>query len=181
MGHSPTAIRNGARKVKDLPHIGRRSRGQITEKFTEGESFKRICGENVIESPSRKTTQLLVEAVQRGAAETVAALIDAGADINARTPNGRTPLMFAAVTGNVRIVEMLLKSGADVNAQALDGSTALIKACLWGHADTVEQLLAYGADRELESDDGWTPVSIAVQQGQDQIIRLLNEECANQR
>lgn len=139
-----------------------------SEKTTHG-----IGEGSEIEPGIRKTNHLLIEAVQRGTAETVITLIDMGADVNAKMSDGRTPLMFAAVTGSPEIVEILLNAGADVDAQALDGSTALIKACLWGHTGIVEILIDYGADPEIESDDGWTPLSVALQQGQQDIARLL--------
>lgn len=48
--------------------------------------------------------------------ELVRMLIDAGADPNARSASGGTPLHTAGFTGNVPVTEMLLAAGADPGA-----------------------------------------------------------------
>ncbi|MGQ3889210.1 ankyrin repeat domain-containing protein [Legionella sp. CNM-1927-20] len=50
----------------------------------------------------------LYVAVYRGDEQTVAALIKAGADVNQANSEGQTPLIAAAVTGNVNIVSALI-------------------------------------------------------------------------
>jgi ankyrin repeat protein len=47
-----------------------------------------------------------------GHAETVKALIDGGADVNAKTPKGVTASMYAASQGHTGIVEILKQAGA---------------------------------------------------------------------
>jgi ankyrin repeat protein len=46
-----------------------------------------------------------------------AALLDAGADVNAPDTFGRTPLMYAALNGNLDIVTLLIDNGADIDLQ----------------------------------------------------------------
>ncbi len=53
-------------------------------------------------------------------------LIENGADINARTESGRTPLMYAAHLANKELLDTLTNAGADIDAQTNDGSTAVI-------------------------------------------------------
>ena len=43
--------------------------------------------------------------------------VKAGGDVKAGTPNGTTPLMVAAASGEVEAVRALIEHGADVNAQ----------------------------------------------------------------
>lgn len=51
-------------------------------------------------------------------------LLDAGAPIDARSPNGTTPLMMAARYGSEASVDLLLARGADVRARNDAGATA---------------------------------------------------------
>jgi ankyrin repeat protein len=57
----------------------------------------------------------LMWAAAEGHAGVVSALIDAGADFQARLTSGFTPLLFAVRQGHVGVVRVLLKAGADVN------------------------------------------------------------------
>jgi ankyrin repeat protein len=52
-------------------------------------------------------------------------LLDAGADPNAKSREGGTPLHTAAFTGDLEIAEMLLAYGADPNATDPEGLTPL--------------------------------------------------------
>lgn len=53
--------------------------------------------------------------------ETIQLLIDSGADLEARTDEGLTPLLLAAYRGNYINFEVLLDRGANAEARALDG------------------------------------------------------------
>ena len=48
--------------------------------------------------------------------QALALLLDKGAPVDARSPNGTTPLMMAAKYGSERSVELLLSRGADPGA-----------------------------------------------------------------
>lgn len=52
-------------------------------------------------------------------------LVGSGADINARSPNGRTALHIASSQGHGHIVDLLLEKGADIDAEDNHGETAL--------------------------------------------------------
>jgi ankyrin repeat protein len=71
------------------------------------------------------------------------ALLKHGADVNAKSKDGRTPLMNVS---NDTIASMLIKAGADVNAQSIYGETPLIEACSQGNPGVVAVLLEAGAD-----------------------------------
>ena len=57
--------------------------------------------------------------------EILSCLIGIGADVNARTNNGVTPLMIAAEEGHINGVTSLVKCGANVDLQDKYGNTAL--------------------------------------------------------
>ena len=57
--------------------------------------------------------------------ETVKALIEAGADVNAKNEEGKTPLHRAVFWENLETVEALLKAGAKVKARDEGGWTPL--------------------------------------------------------
>ena len=67
-------------------------------------------------------------------------LLDKGAEVNARSVNGVTPLMVAAGHDNPPLIGVLAQAGADFEAKTPDGKTALDIAELNGHAAALQQL-----------------------------------------
>jgi len=67
----------------------------------------------------------LIRAVQLDQPEIAAALLDNGADVNARDDVGTPALMLAARRGQVTLVKLLLDRGADVRATDQYGNTVL--------------------------------------------------------
>ena len=57
----------------------------------------------------------LLEAARKSDVEKVRALLAKGANVNAKSPYGVTPLGFACSRGSVEIVKLLLENGAEVN------------------------------------------------------------------
>ena len=49
--------------------------------------------------------------------DVVAVLLQGGADVNAQTNNGITPLMLTASKNAPEVVQLLLDAGADVNVK----------------------------------------------------------------
>jgi ankyrin repeat protein len=88
----------------------------------------------------------LMSAASRGQTNLMKALLDAGANANARSADGRTALMYAAGWGNAASVRLLLEAGARENERADDGMTALILASARGERDAVRALRDAGAD-----------------------------------
>jgi ankyrin repeat protein len=78
-----------------------------------------------------------------GFAQTAVALMDAGADTNARDENGWTPLMYAAQSsGSVDLISSMLANGANPEAQNGEGRTAEQLARRQGRDDVAEVLAA---------------------------------------
>jgi len=85
----------------------------------------------------------LYEAVRKGDLAAVTALLDQGADVNAKFRYGATALFKAAERGHVEIVKLLLARGADVTVKdTFYGATAMTWALDNDHVDVVTALLA---------------------------------------
>lgn len=82
----------------------------------------------------------------RGNRRAVAALIDAGAEIDAVSAAGDTPLSVAARDGNAEIVAQLISAGADPNHLNAERESAIMLAVRSGSLETVNALVAAGAD-----------------------------------
>jgi uncharacterized protein len=68
------------------------------------------------------------EADRESAKQIVLELLKAGADINAQDRNGETPLILAAMGGEVDLVRLFISHGADVNVRDREGRSALDRA-----------------------------------------------------
>jgi uncharacterized protein len=88
------------------------------------------------------------------AAATVAALVAAGADPNARFkggPHTETPLHWAASSDDVAVLDALLDAGADIEARGgvIGGGTALADATAFGQWEAARRLVERGARATL--------------------------------
>lgn len=89
-------------------------------------------------------------AVLSGDHEAVRALLQSGADVNARDRYGQTALMLAAHRGHAVIVDVLIEHGADLDVTAKYSLSALMLAVIAGHEGIVRALMRAGADRSLQ-------------------------------
>lgn len=89
-------------------------------------------------------------------------LLAAGADPNALTHEGWTPLMLAVAVGSVITAEELIAAGAGVSCAAYDGTTALHVAATFDQPHTADLLLDEGANVNAVDGSGSTPVLCAV-------------------
>lgn len=92
-------------------------------------------------------------------ADTIRILLQAGADINAQTNNGDTPLIVALNTpaSKYKAAEVLIKSGAKINIQNKDEMTSLMCACKKNYyVAAIQLLLNSNADATLEDITGRT-------------------------
>jgi uncharacterized protein len=82
----------------------------------------------------------LIYAATGGHADVARYLIDAGANVNAASPNGTTALMMAVRGGHAAVVDLLLDRGADIGHRNADGATPLAWARRGGF-DAIERAL----------------------------------------
>jgi hypothetical protein len=84
----------------------------------------------------------LFEAVRKGDSASVTALLDKGAEVNAKFRYGMTALFKASERGNLEVVKILLAHGADVKVKdTFYGATAMTWALQNDHNDVVSALL----------------------------------------
>lgn len=103
-------------------------------------------------------------------------LVEHGADVNGRTPEGATPLMFAVEYHDARVVRFLLRRGADPNARDSRGWTPLRYGIGSGNIDpdSVRALLESRAEVNARANDGITPLGRARQaQSSPAILAIL--------
>lgn len=98
-------------------------------------------------NPKQELNDQLYEAVRKGDVAAVTALLDKGADVNAKFRYGTTALFKAAERGNAEIAKVLLDHGADVDVKdTFYHASAMSWALDNNHYDVVRLLLQKGAE-----------------------------------
>lgn len=100
----------------------------------------------------------------------VKGLLDKGASPNKADSEGRTPLHWATITGNLTNVELLLSNGAIVDKADNSGRTPLYWASFHGLGAIAGVLLENGAAVEAQ---GHSALDAALSQGHCEIAQLL--------
>lgn len=124
-------------------------------------------------------------------------------DVNAVNANGETPLMMAALRGDLewasrliergarvhqggwsplhyaaagpepKVVALLLDRGAPVDARSPNNTTPLMMAARYGAEPSVDLLLARGADKRVLNDRGMDAAAFASTAGRDRLVERL--------
>ena len=94
-------------------------------------------------------------------AELIKYLIDNGADVNSRSKDGLTPLMYAGLKGRVENALILIKNGADLFAENSKKTTCahFLSGCLT--SDILNLLIDKDVDFNRKDDNGRIPLMVA--------------------
>lgn len=151
------AVRNNLEMASFLIKRGAKVNGPLLEGGFRESALQR--------SKSREMTRLL---------------LDAGADINARSPRsydnfvkGSTALMEASRWGITEVVDELLKAGADHSIPNSQGLTPLLAALEWRSVDVAKQLLDAGANINTKTGDLSTALHLAAAHAGEDLVQAL--------
>lgn len=98
-----------------------------------------------------------------------------GANPEAATGAGQTPLFFASQGGHVAAIQLLVDRGTDVNVVDKDNRTPLCVAAQGGHVAAIQLLVDRGADLNIVARDGSSILQDATYYGQEAAVQLLLE------
>jgi uncharacterized protein len=129
-------------------------------------------------SAAETSDSRLLEAARNQDAKAVRSLLGQKVDVNARSSDGSTALLWLAHWNDVDTAELLLKAGADANAANDFRMTPLSQACTNGSVEFVRLLLKSGANPNLAVATGETPLMTCAKTGSADAVRLLVEHDA---
>jgi ankyrin repeat protein len=115
----------------------------------------------------------LVDAVRNQDDAAARALINQHADVNARSGDGSTALLWAAHWNAVETADLLIRAGADVNAANDFRTSPLSQACTNGSSAFVGLLLKAGVNPNTPVATGVPPIMTCARTGSVEAVRML--------
>ena len=121
----------------------------------------------------------LVDAAKNQDLQQVRALLNGHPDVNVRSEDGSTALLWAAHWNDLPTAELLVRAGADANAANDFRMTPLSQACTNRSAEFVDLLLKAGANPDTPIGTGETPLMTCARTGGADAVRMLLVHGAN--
>ena len=119
------------------------------------------------------TSEDLVNAAKNQDWPQVRTLVAKHAEVNGRSGDGSTALLWAAHWNDLQTAALLIQSGADANTANDLKMTALSQACINASDAMVDLLLHAGANPNTPIATGETPLMTCSRTGNDNAVRLL--------
>jgi uncharacterized protein len=111
----------------------------------------------------------LIISAENGELNRVRALLEKGADVNARSDGGHTALMLAAAAGHLEIVKALLNAGADANIRGISFHSgefltlmAAMDPCNKDWLEILDAMIAAGAEVNPKGAFSKSPLTYAI-------------------
>jgi ankyrin repeat protein len=121
----------------------------------------------------------LIEAARNQDWQQVRTLLVRPADVNRRSEDGSTALLWAAHWNDLQTAELLVRAGADTNAANDFKMTPLSQACTNASSAMVALLLQAGADPNARIATGETPLMTCARTGNADAVGMLLEHGAD--
>jgi ankyrin repeat protein len=121
------------------------------------------------------TDSRLVETARNQDQKAVRALLAQKVDVNSRSSDGSTALLWLAHWNDMETANLLLSAGADANTANDFRMTPLSEACTNGNSPFVRLLLKSGANPNTPIATGETPLMTCAKSGSADAVRMLIE------
>ena len=193
-GHSPlheASISGELTTVKMLVEAGADVRATDSERTTclmfaahsgHTDAVRYLAGlpEVELNQQSGDDRTALHVAVERENPDVVQVLIDAGANIEIKNDEGRSPLHVASFVGEVATMTKLVRAGADVCSTDSESMSCLMFAAHSGQTDAVRYLAGLPeVDLDQQSTDDRTALHFAVEANHPDVVQVLIDAGAN--
>ena len=133
-----------------------------------------LPGVDVNHADENGMTALHWEGKKKGHPAVVQALVDAGADLEAKNSLGRSPLLVACESRKIAIVKLLVKAGAEVRTTDSVGNTCLMLASYFGHTEIMSYLVGLPeVDVHHAANGGETALHVASRRHGHRVAQVL--------
>ncbi|MEU7074635.1 ankyrin repeat domain-containing protein [Streptomyces narbonensis] len=126
----------------------------------------------------RDRDRRLLAAARRGDADEVRAALDAGARVESRDEELRSPLLLASLGSHVEAARVLVAAGADPDAQDRRHDSAWLVTGVTGNVAMMRALLPAGPDLTLRNRFGGIALIPASERGHVAYVRAVLRETA---
>ena len=149
-----------------------KSKKQVRRHRNKSKKFRKMKGG---ESLNRQ----LFDACSIGNIEVAMALVDRGADLDARNHSGNTPLHIACYGEHRNLVIALVDRGANINAINNAGNTPLHGACSRNNVMMAMELIDQGANTNIVNVFGRTPLDYLSRENKERLDLMINWHMGN--